>query len=99
MRHRRVQVDKLAACVLAFCCAVPTRPPAADLTKQGMRNGIEGCGVFLLFLSSGCLAREYVQFELETALELEKPILLVHEIDKNDQRFDFVGVWQLELFG
>ena len=22
---------------------------ATDLTKQGMRNGIEGCGVFLLF--------------------------------------------------
>ena len=56
-----------------------------------MRAGIEGCGVFLLFLSSGCLARPYVCFELETALELEKKIVLCHEIDKPDQKFDFAA--------
>ena len=34
---------------------------AEDLTKEGMRSGIERSGVFLLFLSSGVLKRPFVQ--------------------------------------
>ena len=56
-----------------------------------MRKGIESCGTFLLFLSSGCLGRPFVRFELQTALELEKQVVLVHEADKQSQRFDFVA--------
>jgi hypothetical protein len=37
---------------------------ADDLTKEGMRAGIESAGCFLLFLSAGVLSRPFVQVNL-----------------------------------
>ena len=34
---------------------------ARDLTKAGMKDGVAKAGCFLLFLSTGVLARPYVQ--------------------------------------
>ena len=62
---------------------------ATDVTKSGMREGIGQSGTFLLFLSSGCLSREFVRYELRAALELEKNIILVHESDPRHSPFDF----------
>ena len=45
---------------------------------KGMKEGVSKTGCFLLFLSKGVMARPYVQFELQTALELGKKIVLVH---------------------
>ena len=47
-----------------------------------MRSGIEKSGALLLFLSKGVLRRPFVQFEVRTAKELGKQIILVHESDK-----------------
>ena len=55
-----------------------------------MRSGIEKSGALLLFLSKGVLRRPFVQFEIRTAKELGKQIILVHESDKRHAPFDFV---------
>ena len=44
---------------LGFRCWVDNL--AEDLTKEGMRSGIEHAHVFLLFLSKGVLSRPFVQ--------------------------------------
>ncbi len=64
---------------------------AADLTKPGMAKGIKQTGCFLLFLSKGVLAREFVQFEVQTALEQGKKIILVHETVEAHGKFDFAS--------
>ena len=101
--------------------ACPTlRPPvrrydnkASDLTKAGMKDGVSKTGCFLLFLSTGALARPFVQvtaasscrpsgdlicpsalphqFELRTAIELGKRIVLVHETEGAHGKFDFAS--------
>ena len=43
-----------------------------------MQEGVAKTNCFLLFLSKGTMARPYVQFELRTAIELGKKIVLVH---------------------
>ena len=72
---------------LGFSCWLDNR--AVDLTKAGMRNGIESAGCFLLFLSAGCLGRAFVQYELRCALEMERQIVLVHESDPRHAPFNF----------
>ena len=51
---------------------------ADDLTKEGMRKGIEEAAAFVLFLSQGVLERPYCQMEIRHALALKKPLVLLH---------------------
>ena len=51
---------------------------ADDLTKEGMLKGIKRAAAFVLFLSQGVLERPYCQLEIRHALELNKPIVLLH---------------------
>jgi hypothetical protein len=60
-----------------------------DVTKEGMREGLEQSLAVLLFLSAGVLSRPFVQFEVRTAMDLGKPIILVHETDARHGAFDF----------
>jgi hypothetical protein len=62
---------------------------AKDLTKEGMRRGIQQAAAFLLFLSEGVLERPFCQFEIREALALKKPMLLIHESDPRFGSFDF----------
>jgi hypothetical protein len=55
---------------------------AKNLTVDGMKEGIAKSKNFVLFLSKGVAAREYVQLELRHAIELKKSILLCHEEDE-----------------
>jgi hypothetical protein len=68
---------------------------ADDLTSSGMKTGVALSSVYLLFLNRGVLGRPFVLLEFEEALRLEKPIVLVREIDArhggpNNERGDFV---------
>ncbi|GBG25054.1 Leucine-rich repeat serine/threonine-protein kinase 2 [Hondaea fermentalgiana] len=51
------------------------------ITKPAMEEGVKHSSAFLLFLSRGVFSSGYVKFELQTALEAGKPIILVHESD------------------
>eukprot|EP00935_MAST-01C_sp_MAST-1C-sp1_P000984 g984.t1 len=62
---------------------------AEDLTKEGMRQGIEDSAAFVLFLSTGVLMRPFCQFEIRQALALGKPVVLLHEADARYGAFDF----------
>ena len=63
----------------------------ASLTKSDMEVGVQASAKFLLFLSEGVLSREYVQFEVRTALDAEKQVLLLHEADARHGPFDFAS--------
>ena len=54
---------------------------ATTITKESMRAGIVASRVFLLFLSQGVLSRPFCIFEAETAMALQKKMVLVHETD------------------
>ena len=51
--------------------------------------GIEGSACMLLFLSKEVFTRKYVQMEIRHAMQLRKPIILVHETDARHGQFDF----------
>jgi hypothetical protein len=72
---------------LGFTCWYDNR--AKDLTKEGMRRGIQQAAAFLLFLSDGVLERPFCRFEIREALALKKPMLLIHESDPRFRSFDF----------
>ena len=46
-----------------------------------MKLGVASSRVFLIFLSEGVLTRPFCLFEIETALEMKKPLTLMHETD------------------
>ncbi|GBG33332.1 Rho family GTPase, partial [Hondaea fermentalgiana] len=52
-----------------------------NLAEAEMRRGIQDSKCYLLFLSKTVFESAAVRMELSTALEMEKPILLVHESD------------------
>jgi Holliday junction resolvasome RuvABC endonuclease subunit len=54
----------------------------ADITVTGMSRGIAKSKVFLIFLTKSYFDRIFTVFELETALELGKPIIVVWEGDE-----------------
>ena len=62
---------------------------AEDLTKEGMRKGIEESAAFILFLSEGVLLRPFCQMEIRAAIALQKPVVLLHEADVRYGAFDF----------
>ena len=53
---------------------------AENLTKEGMLNGVAESAACIIFLSAGVLLRPYCQMEIRHALELKKPIVLLHEV-------------------
>ena len=55
---------------------------AATITKESMKLGVASSQVFLIFLSEGVLTRPFCLFEIETALEMKKPLMLMHETDR-----------------
>ena len=50
-----------------------------DPTKEGMRQGVQGSGCFVLFLSKGVAGRPWVHFEIGLAKEMNKTVVLLHE--------------------
>eukprot|EP00935_MAST-01C_sp_MAST-1C-sp1_P000509 g509.t1 len=75
---------------MGFRCWFDKMVSGNKVTKEGMREGIEKSGAFVLFLSKGVLTRDFVIFELRTALEAKKPIVFLHEEDPRHSPFDFV---------
>eukprot|EP00935_MAST-01C_sp_MAST-1C-sp1_P001198 g1198.t1 len=57
---------------------------AEDLTSQGMKEGVAGSAVFVLFLSEGIMSRPFIR----EALRLRKKVILFHE---QDARFHAVN--------
>lgn len=66
-------------------------PKAAVITREAMHAGVKGSKVFLLFLSEGVLTRPFCLFEISTALDCQKSIMLMHESDTRHGAFDFSG--------
>ena len=57
---------------------------ADDLTTDGMRQGVLDSEVFVLFLSSSVLSRNFCKKEIRWAIEFGKPIIC---IQMRDDRF------------
>ncbi|GBG34226.1 UDP-N-acetylglucosamine transferase subunit ALG14-like [Hondaea fermentalgiana] len=66
---------------------IPVYCNIGNLAEDAMRRGIRPSKCYLLFLSK-TVFEGAVRMELETALQEEKPILLVHESDPNRVGFD-----------
>jgi serine/threonine protein kinase len=64
-----------------------------DLTLQGMRNGVKDSDVFLVILSERLLSSWYCQQELLCAIEHNKPIQIVLEVESRFHPFD-LAVWE-----
>ena len=62
---------------------------AETITKDSMAAGVKHSKIFLLFLSQGVLSRPFCLFEIQTALALQKKIMLMHETDDRHHAFDF----------
>jgi hypothetical protein len=60
-----------------------------EIDTEAMQEGVQKSAVFLLFMTKSVFHRPYVRLEIEEALKLGKPILLVHEGDKRHGAFDF----------
>eukprot|EP00217_Crustomastix_stigmatica_P014469 CAMPEP_0183799108 /NCGR_PEP_ID=MMETSP0803_2-20130417/20721_1 /TAXON_ID=195967 /ORGANISM="Crustomastix stigmata, Strain CCMP3273" /LENGTH=577 /DNA_ID=CAMNT_0026043807 /DNA_START=151 /DNA_END=1880 /DNA_ORIENTATION=- len=54
---------------------------ADQITVESMRDGIKKSLAMLVFLTKGSLSRPFTQLEVRTAIEMNKPIILVHETD------------------
>ena len=61
---------------------------AATITKESMQTGVSESRVFLLFLSEGVLTRPFCLFEIETAMTMQKKMLM-HETDSRHVAFAF----------
>ncbi|GBG16243.1 Hypothetical Protein FCC1311_117182, partial [Hondaea fermentalgiana] len=61
-----------------------------NLAEDAMRRGIRASKCYLLFLSK-TVFEGAVRMELETALQEEKPVLLVHESDPDRFGFDTIS--------
>jgi hypothetical protein len=61
-----------------------------DVTEKGMLQGVNDSAVFILFMTKGIFTREFVRLEVNKALKIGKPIMLLHETDDRFQgKFDF----------
>jgi hypothetical protein len=75
---------------IALCCV---RNPQENLTSEGMRQGILDSDVFLLLLTEHVLDRPYCLMEIMHAIQSEKKIQLILEVDSRFGAFDVDG-WQ-----
>ena len=71
----------LSICIILLSRSVWYDNNMDELNVQGMKSGVQKSAVFLLFMTDGIFHRPYVRLEIEEALKLGKPILVVHEID------------------
>ena len=60
----------------------------SNLTLEGMKQGIKDSDVFLLVLSEHVLSSWFCQQEIETALDAEKPIQILLEVESRFNPFD-----------
>ena len=60
-----------------------------NLTTEGMKEGVTESAVFMLFLSQDVFKSDFVQLEVQTAYDMEKPIFLVFEDDSRHGPFTF----------
>ena len=68
-----------------------------DRSESGMREGVRGSSVYMLFLTRDVFYRDdaceqprkYVIMEAEEALKHDKPMVLVHEVDKRHGGCEF----------
>ena len=60
-----------------------------DVTKDGMKLGVERSAVFVLFLSKGVFTRPFCRLEIITALKERRPIITLMETDTRRGAFDF----------
>lgn len=60
---------------------------ASQINKQSMYNGIHYSAAYILFLSPSIWKSIYVLFELSTAKQLRKPILLIYNRDRLSKSF------------
>merc|ERR1712070_746201 len=51
-----------------------------------MKEGIRKSAVFILFLSKNVFKSEFVRLEVNEALNLKKPIILLHEEDRREEK-------------
>ena len=65
---------------------------ATTITKESMEAGVAAAQIFLLFLSEGVLTRPFCLFEIKTAMQSGKKMVLVHETDARHGAFDFSEV-------
>eukprot|EP00808_Paulinella_micropora_P013821 g41137.t1 len=63
---------------------------AQDLTEEGMCQGVADSDVVILFQTNGVLSRPYCLKEILWALLLEKPLVIVSELDKRFFPFDWL---------
>ena len=70
---------ELRLSAMGFDCWLDQK--ATTITKGSMKLGVASSRVFLIFLSKGVLTRPFCLFEIETALEMKKPLTLMHEMD------------------
>ena len=71
---------------------------AQNLTSGGMKDGVARSAVFVVFLNHGTLDRKFVLFEVETALRLGKPVVLISETDgRHGAPLDDDGVFLFDL--
>ena len=75
----QVMTLELRLSAMGFDCWLDQN--AAKITKESMKLGVASSRVFLIFLSEGVLTRPFCLFEIETALEMKKPVTLMHETD------------------
>jgi len=58
-----------------------------DISVTAMSRGISRSDVFLIFLTKSYFERVFTLFELESALELDKPIIVVYDADERHGGF------------
>lgn len=83
----QVMTLKLKLSSMGFKCWLDQN--AASITKDAMAAGVASSRIFLLFLSEGVLARPFCIFEIETAMRLNKQVMLMHETGARHGAFDF----------
>jgi tetratricopeptide (TPR) repeat protein len=67
---------------------------ATEITEDEMVKGINKARKILVFLSKGVFQSRWVQFEVRTAIKLQKPILFVHET--NYKCADFAEIYDIK---
>ena len=60
-----------------------------EINTDAMKEGVQKSAVFMLFMTKDVFHRPYVRLEIEEAMKFGKPILLLHENDKKECKFDF----------
>ena len=60
---------------------------ASEINKEGMYAGIVHSGAYVLFLTPSVFCSSYVLFELQSAKDLGKPIILLYNTDRESMGY------------